>query len=115
MTNTDSLTSGSFLLFFRKAAVVFGRRGILLTSLLLFAVVALVTGFSRDALTLNVLNGIMGLTSVSTISPAQGLLGCIYDKPSKRKNYAFACFISGNNLGFVFSSISSGIVTQFFG
>lgn len=57
----------------------------------------------------------MGLTSVSTIPSAQGILGSIYDKPSKRKNYAFAYFTSGNNLGFVFSSISSGIITQFFG
>ena len=114
-TDTDSLTSGSFLLFFGKFADIFGRRFILLTSLLLFAIFALATGFSRDALTLDVLNGVMGLTSASTIPSAQGILGSIYDKPSKRKNYAFACFTSGNHLGFVFSSIFSGIATQFFG
>jgi MFS family permease len=94
---------------------MFGRRGILLTSLFVFAVLALGTGFSRDALTMDVLNGVMGLTSASTIPSAQGILGSIYDKPSKRKNYAFACFTSGNHLGFVFSSIFSGIATQFFG
>lgn len=115
MTNMDSLTSGSFLLFFGKAADIFGRRSILLTSLFLFALFALATGFSRDALTLDVLNGVLGLTSASTIPSAQGILGSIYDKPSKRKNYAFACFTSGNHLGFVFSSIFSGIATQFFG
>jgi len=114
ITKTDSLTSGSFLLFFGKVADMFGRRGILLTSLFLFAVLALGTGFSRDALTLDVLNGVMGLTSASIIPSAQGILGSIYDKPSKRKNYAFACFTSGNHLGFVFSSIFSGIATQFF-
>ena len=94
---------------------MFGRRGILLTSLFLFAILALAAGFSRDALTLDVLNGVMGLTSASTIPSAQGILGSIYHKPSKRKNYAFACFTSGNHLGFVFSSILSGVVTQFFG
>jgi MFS family permease len=115
LNGTDRLTSGSFLLFFGKVADMFGRRGILLTSLFLFSVFALATGFSKNAITLDVLNGIMGLTSASTIPSAQGMLGSIYDKPSKRKNYAFACFTSGNHLGFVFSSIFSGIVTQFFG
>lgn len=114
-TYSNSLTCGSFLLFFGKVADMFGRRGILLTSLFLFAVLAVGTGFSRDALTMDVLNGVMGLTSASTIPSAQGILGSIYDKPSKRKNYAFACFTSGNHLGFVFSSIFSGIATQFFG
>ncbi|KAM0800480.1 major facilitator superfamily domain-containing protein [Usnea florida] len=112
---TSHLTCGSFLLFFGKVADIFGRRGIWLTSLFLFAIFALATGFSRDALTLDVLNGVMGLTSASTIPSAQGILGNIYDKPSKRKNYAFACFTSGNHLGFVFSAIFSGIATQFFG
>jgi MFS family permease len=114
-TNTDSLASGSFLLFFGKVADMFGRRGILLISLFLFAIFALATGFSRNALTLDALNGVMGLTSASIIPSAQGILGSIYDKPSKRKNYAFACFTSGNHLGFVFGSIFSGIATQFFG
>lgn len=94
---------------------MFGRRGILLSSLFVFVIFATATGFSRDALTLDVLNGVMGLASASTIPSAQGILGSIYDRPSKRKNYAFACFTSGNHLGFVFSSIFSGIATQFFG
>ena len=93
---------------------MFGRRSILLTSIFLFAIFALAAGFSRDALTLDVLNGVMGLTSASTIPAAQGILGSIYDKPSRRKNYAFACFTAGNHLGFVFSSIFSGIATQVF-
>ncbi|RYP39042.1 hypothetical protein DL767_002369 [Monosporascus sp. MG133] len=112
---SSSLTSGSFLLFFGKVADMFGRRGILLTSLFIFAVFALATGFSRDALSLNVFNGVMGLTSASIIPSAQGILGSIYDRPSKRKNYAFACFSSGNHLGFTFSAIFSGIATQIFG
>ncbi|KAK3386464.1 aminotriazole resistance protein [Podospora didyma] len=115
MTAASSLTSGSFLLFFGKVADMFGRRGIMLTSLFLFSIFALATGFARNAVTLDVLNGVMGLTAASTIPSAQGMLGSIYDKPSRRKNYAFACFTSGNHLGFVFSSIFSGIVTQFFG
>ncbi|OAQ61202.1 aminotriazole resistance protein [Pochonia chlamydosporia 170] len=115
MTSASALTTGSFLLFFGKVADMFGRRGILLANIFLFAVTSLATGFSRNAIVLDILNGIMGLVSAATIPAAQGMLGSIYDKPSKRKNYAFACFSSGNHLGFVFSSIFSGIATQFFG
>ncbi|KAK8127207.1 hypothetical protein PG984_008315 [Apiospora sp. TS-2023a] len=108
----SSLTSGSFLLFFGKVADMFGRRSILLTSLFVFAVFALATGFARDAITLIILNAIMGLTSASIIPSAQGILGSIYEKPCKRKNYAFACFSSGNHLGFAVSAVFSGVASQ---
>ncbi|KAK7981355.1 hypothetical protein PG988_003593 [Apiospora saccharicola] len=108
----SSLTSGSFLLFFGKVADMFGRRSILLTSLFVFALFALATGFARDAITLIILNAIMGLTSASIIPSAQGMLGNIYEKPCKRKNYAFACFSSGNHLGFAVSAVFSGVASQ---
>ncbi|KAM7183105.1 aminotriazole resistance protein [Rhypophila sp. PSN 637] len=108
------LTSGSFLLFFGKVADMFGRRSIMLASLFVFSVFARATGFARDAVTINALNGVMGLTSASIIPSAQGILGSIYDRPSKRKNYAFACFSSGNHLGFAFSAVFSGIATHLF-
>ncbi|KAK8050899.1 hypothetical protein PG993_002284 [Apiospora rasikravindrae] len=111
----SSLTSGSFLLFFGKVADMFGRRSILLTSLFLFALFALAKGFARDAVTLIMLNAIMGLTSASIIPSAQGILGSIYEKPSKRKNYAFACFSSGNHLGFAVSAVFSGVASQIAG
>ncbi|KAM7213190.1 Major Facilitator Superfamily domain containing protein [Rhypophila decipiens] len=111
---SSSLTSGSFLLFFGKVADMFGRRSIMLGSLFVFSVFALATGFARDAITINALNGVMGLTSASIIPSAQGILGSIYDRPSKRKNYAFACFSSGNHLGFAFSAVFSGIATHLF-
>src|SRR6266568_807422 len=88
-TDDDSLTSGSFLLFFGKVADLFGRRAIFIVSLFLFAIFALATGFSRGAITLDVLNGVMGLVSASVVPATQGILGNIYKKPSKRKNYAF--------------------------
>jgi len=94
---------------------LFGRRTIFIVSLFLFAIFALATGFSRDAITLDVMNGVMGLVSASVVPATQGILGSIYKKPSKRKNYAFACFSAGNPLGFVFGTIFSGIATQLFG
>ncbi|KAK3312983.1 putative aminotriazole resistance protein [Apodospora peruviana] len=111
---SSSLTSGPFLLFFGKVADMFGRRSIMLASLFVFSVFALATGFKRDAITINALNGVMGLTSASIILSAQGILGSIYDRPSTRKNYAFACFSSGNHLGFAFSAVFSGIATHLF-
>ena len=57
----------------------------------------------------------MGLVSASVVPATQGILGSIYKKSSKRKNYAFACFSAGNPLGFVFGTIFSGIATQLFG
>jgi MFS family permease len=57
----------------------------------------------------------MGLMSAAAVPPAQGMLGVIYEKPSKRKNAAFACFSAGNPLGFVFGMIASGIASHLFG
>ncbi|KAL9094112.1 MAG: hypothetical protein Q9165_003527 [Trypethelium subeluteriae] len=114
MTSANSLGGGAFLLFFGRIADLFGRKTLFLGSLFLFAVFCLAAGFSRDAITLDVLNGVTGLMTASSIPPAQGMLGVIYDKPSKRKNYAFACFSAGNPLGFVFGTILSGIATDLF-
>jgi MFS family permease len=84
-------------------------------SLFLFAVFALAAGFAKSAIAIDVLNGIMGLMSASGVPPAVGLLGVIYEKPSKRKNYAFACFSAGNPLGWVFGTILGGLATSLFG
>ncbi|KAK8029250.1 hypothetical protein PG991_006306 [Apiospora marii] len=108
----SSLTSGSFLLFFGKVADLFGRRAILLVSLFLFALLALATGFARDPLALIVLNAVMGLASASVIPSAQGILGSLYERPGRRKNYAFACFSSGNHLGFAVSAVFSGAASR---
>lgn len=114
ITSATSLASGAFLLFFGKLADLFGRKSMFVGSLFLYAVFALAAGFSKDPLTLDVLSGLLGLVSASSVPPAVGLLGIIYEKPSKRKNAAFACFSAGNPLGFVFGTVFSGIATQIF-
>lgn len=108
------LAGGAFLLFFGKVADLFGRKSLIVGSLFLFAVFALAAGFSKDPITLDVLNGVMGLFTASGVPAAQGLLGVIYEHPSKRKNAAFACFSAGNPLGFVFGTIFSGIASYIF-
>ncbi|CAK3856111.1 MFS-type transporter [Lecanosticta acicola] len=110
-----SLSSGAFLLFFGRLADMFGRKAMFVGSLFLFSVFCLATGFVHDAITMDILNGVLGLFSASAVPPAVGILGNVYEKPGKRKNAAFACFSAGNPLGFVFGTISGGIAASLFG
>lgn len=114
ITSAASLSSGAFLLFFGRVADLFGRKALFVGSLFFFSVFAVAAGFARTPIALDVLSGVMGLMSASAVPPALGMLGVIYDAPSKRKNAAFACFSGGNPLGFVFGTIFSGIATQLF-
>lgn len=114
LTSATALASGAFLLFFGGVADLFGRKTMFIASMLLFAVFSLVAGFAKNAIALDVLMGVMGLFSASSVPPAVGLLGVVYEKPSKRKNWAFACFSGGNPLGFVFGTIFSGLATNIF-
>lgn len=101
-------------MFFGKVADLFGRKSLFVGSLFLFAVFSLAAGFAKTPISLDVLNGVMGLMTASAVPPAQGIMGVIYEKPSKRKNKAFACYGAGNPLGFVFGTIFSGIATNLF-
>lgn len=56
----------------------------------------------------------MGFFTASGVPAAQGMLGVIYEHPSRRKNGAMACFSAGNPLGFVFGTIFSGIASNIF-
>lgn len=84
-------------------------------SLFLFAVFGLAAGFAKSPISLDILNGVMGLMSASAVPPAVGILGVCYEKPSRRKNYAFACFSAGNPMGFVLGTILGGLATSLFG
>ncbi|PPJ57085.1 hypothetical protein CBER1_00546 [Cercospora berteroae] len=114
ISSASSLSSGAFLLFFGKIADLFGRKLLFVGSLFLFSVVCLGAGFSQTAIQVDVLSGVLGLFSASAVPPAVGLLGVVYEQPSKRKNYAFACFSAGNPLGFVAGTIFGGIATSIF-
>ncbi|KAF2640714.1 hypothetical protein P280DRAFT_325621 [Massarina eburnea CBS 473.64] len=114
MAAATSLSAGSLLLFFGSVADVFGRKSMFVGSMFLFSIFCLGAGFSKNGLTLDIMNGILGIFSASVVPPAQGMLGSIYVKPSQRKNRVFGCFSAGNPLGFVFGSILSGLATQLF-
>ncbi|KAK4933988.1 hypothetical protein LTR66_015784 [Elasticomyces elasticus] len=55
----------------------------------------------------------MNSSEVTWLVAAQGLTaGAIYEKPSRRKNRAFACFSAGNPIGFVLGALIGGIATD---
>lgn len=131
--SSSSLSSGAFLLFFGMVADLFGalhynmngpdpfltsftgRKLMFVTSMFLFVVFCLAAGFSQNGITIDILNGVLGLFSASAVPPAVGLLGVIYNKPGRRKNAAFASFAAGNPLGFVCGTIFGGIAANLFG
>lgn len=106
------LTSGAALLFFGRVADLFGRRPLLIYSMAAFTICMLITGFSKNALMAEVFLALSGIACASVVPPAIGKLGAIYEKPSRRKNRAFACFSAGNPVGFVLGAIASGLLTK---
>ena len=94
------------------AHIVTGRKRLFVGSFFLFSIFCLASGFSQTALTIDILNGVLGLISASSVPPAVGMLGSIYEKPSARKNAAFACFSAGNPLGFVMGTILGGLAAS---
>ena len=115
MSDPSSLTSGAFLLFFGRIADLFGRKPLFVASMGLYTAFSLAAGFAPNGLFLDCFNGLIGVCSAGAVPPAVGALGATYEKPSKRKNYAFACFSAGNPLGFAFGTIFSGIAAKLFG
>lgn len=111
---TLSLASGAFLLFFGRVSDLFGCKSLIVGSFFTFAVFCLATGFTKSAISLDVLNGVLGMISACSVPPAIGTLGRIYDKPSRRKNAAFACFSAGNPVGYAAGMVLGGVATQLF-
>ncbi|KIX03092.1 uncharacterized protein Z518_06642 [Rhinocladiella mackenziei CBS 650.93] len=108
----QTLAAGTFLLFFGRVADLFGRRFLFLLSLAFFSTCLLIAGFATNAIYLNVFCGLLGLSSAASVPPAIGKLGAVYEKPSRRKNRAFACFSAGNPVGFVLGAFISGVTMQ---
>jgi MFS family permease len=90
---------------------MFGRRRLFIGAMFGFTFAALITGFAFNPVYMDVFSGILGTFSAAIVPPAAGQLGAVYEKPSKRKNRAFACFSAGNPLGFVGGMMVSGVAT----
>jgi hypothetical protein len=112
LTEPHRLSSGAFLLSFGKLADMFGRKTLFIIGMAGFTLSLLVAGFATNAIYMDVFSGILGLFAAAVVPPAVGALGAVYEKPSKRKNRAFACFSAGNPLGFVGGMIISGVASH---
>jgi MFS family permease len=112
MSAAQTLSAGAFLLFFGRVADLFGRRLLLLLSLGFFTILLLIMGFASNAIFMDVFCGLLGVSSAAAVPPAIGKLGAVYEKPSRRKNWAFACFSAGNPVGFAIGAFIAGVSMQ---
>lgn len=94
-------------------ADLFGRRAVLLVGMTCYSASILIAGFATSPISLDVFCGLVGLSSAASAPAALGALGAAYSQPSRRKNKAFACFSSGNPLGFGVSALLSGSVHRY--
>lgn len=106
------LAAGSLLLFFGRVADLFGRRLVLLSGMTCYSACLLIAGFATNSVFLDVFCGLVGLCSAASVPAAIGTLGAAYPQPSRRKNIAFACFSSGNPLGFGAGALLSGFLNK---
>lgn len=74
-----------------------------------FSACLLIMGFATNAFYLDIFCGLAGVCSAAAVPPAIGKLGAVYEKPSRRKNRAFACFSAGNPLGFALGAFIAGV------
>ncbi|KAF5102565.1 hypothetical protein D0Z00_000275 [Geotrichum galactomycetum] len=107
-----ALASGSFFLFFGGIADIFGRRVIVISSFIFYAIFSLIAGFMKNFVAFCILRALQGMASAASIPAAVGILGAAY-KPGPRKNKVMATFAAGAPIGFIIGIISGGICTQF--
>lgn len=93
---------------------MFGRKVLFIIGMAGFSISLLIAGFATNAIYMDVFSGVLGLFAAAVVPPAVGALGAVYEKPSKRKNLAFACFSAGNPLGFVGGMIISGVASYLY-
>ena len=79
-----------------------------------FSAGCVVVGFAQDPFWMDVVCGALGVFSAAVVPPAIGILGAAYRAPSRRKNWAFACFSAGNPLGWAMGSLTCGLAVRLF-
>lgn len=111
---STTLAAGSFQLALGQLSDLLGRRMLFLWGMGSYAVFVLLVGFAQNPFWMDVVLGILGVSSAMIVPPAGGILGAAYGKPSKRKNLAFSAFTAGKSLGTVAGSITCGIAARLF-
>lgn len=111
---STTLAAGSFQLALGQLSDLLGRRMLFLWGMGSYAVFVLLVGFAQNPFWMDVVLGVLGVSSAMIVPPAGGILGAAYGRPSKRKNLAFSAFTAGKSLGTVAGSITCGIAARLF-
>lgn len=111
---STTLAAGSFQLALGQLSDLLGRRMLFLCGMGSYAVFVLLVGFAQNPFWMDIVLGVLGVSSAMIVPPAGGILGAAYGKPSKRKNLAFSAFTAGKSLGTVAGSITCGIAARLF-
>ncbi|TGO26229.1 hypothetical protein BPAE_0064g00450 [Botrytis paeoniae] len=108
------LGSGSFMLFFGKVADEMGRKIQLLIGLLFMSAFALVAAWSPGPYELIIVCGLLGMCTAVIAPPALGILFAAYPE-GRRRNLACGALGTGNPVGFILGSVSSGLAVKYYG
>ncbi|KAK0627672.1 major facilitator superfamily-domain-containing protein [Immersiella caudata] len=114
ITASTALTAGAFQLGLGQMADLLGRKATFIIGMMSFSAFSLIVAFAQNPYWMDVICGIIGISTAMVVPPAIGIMGAAYGKPSRRKNIAFSAFGAGNPLGFVFGSILSGVAARIF-
>ncbi|KAH8884833.1 hypothetical protein GQ53DRAFT_661204 [Thozetella sp. PMI_491] len=114
ITASTALTAGAFQLGLGQLADLLGRKMTFIVGMGSFAAFVLLVAFAQNPFWMDIVCGLVGISSAMVVPPAIGIMGAAYEQPSKRKNLAFSAFSAGNPLGFVFGSILSGVAAKLF-
>ncbi|KAK5660539.1 hypothetical protein OQA88_13088 [Cercophora sp. LCS_1] len=115
ITASTALTAGAFQLGLGQLADLLGRKPTFIIGMGSFSAFSLLAAFAQNAYWMDIVCGLVGVSSAMVVPPAIGIMGAAYGRPSKRKNLAFSAFGAGNPLGFVFGSILSGVAARVWG
>ncbi|QSZ36872.1 hypothetical protein DSL72_006755 [Monilinia vaccinii-corymbosi] len=108
------LGSGSFMLLSGKVADELGRKMQLLIGLLSMSAFSLIAAWAPGPIELIVVCGFLGLCTAVIAPPAVGILFAAYPE-GPRRNMACGVLGTGNPVGFILGSVSSGLAVKFYG
>ncbi len=93
---STALTAGAFQLGLGQLADLLGRKIVFIVGMASFTALVLLVAFAQNPFWMDIICGILGISSAMVVPPAIGIMGAAYDVPSKRKNLAFSAFSAGN-------------------
>jgi MFS family permease len=84
----------------------------LITSLIVFAVLAALIAISPNGRVMDVLLSLAGVACAANIPVAVGILSLTYQNPSRRRNMAFSSFLMGAPVATIGGGLGSGGLSQ---